>query len=72
MSMLKTISVHTDCVYYAHRIKDARIKELNSKKSGGYRIEKVKQDKKFTISNDYIGMPKFKKQNLEWNTLHAS
>ena len=28
------ISVQTDCVYYAHRIKDARIKEVNPKEFG--------------------------------------
>ena len=39
------ISVQTDCFYYAHRIKDARIRELNPKEFGGYRLEDAKNKK---------------------------
>ena len=58
------ISVQIDCVYYAHRINDARIREVNPKEFGGYRLEDAK-NKKFTKTDDYIGMPNFKKQNFD-------
>jgi hypothetical protein len=65
------IAIKTDCVYYAHRKKDGKLKEVNPDQFGGYRIENNVPDKFHRIVPE-IRNQSFNKTILEWNTLEAS
>ncbi len=65
------IAIKTDCVYYARRERDAKIKEINPTEFGGFRTES-KIPSVFNPSENERHTKKYIKNNLEWNILMGS
>lgn len=64
------IALQTDCVYYVHRKKDGKLKEVNPDKLGGYRKQKGKLE--FNKPVPEVRIKLYKPKQLTWNTYEAS